>query len=371
MGHLLEGILLRNNSLNFPTADLLAVDVIHGPISPYEIASQLFRSIAYWISVLVFSLPVLLSFIASIPCLSLAIPLSKKGDWVNLSTISHRVSGVGTLILPLILFLYEAFTNTHPTMVLYFTTVFVCFSNVVSGAILVVKKIPAYDIPSLRGFAVSVATCLAFLGMSLMFQVGHHRAYRPIGLLFVFLSIYAVIYAWSDAIQHIRHFFKGTYKRHLGKWMGQNFTKTTWGLAFLKAIWKQPTEEELRATAAPSNIIIITPVFFIAVFCGATLVQLRYLISGPEGMLEIQELRPELARWAVYNSLLAVFSTNFATFLGSLVLHERISLLQSACYSLFSFLIPCINTIALVWRHPDIFKDLVLLVTCRPLLVTS
>lgn len=371
MGHPMEGILLRDNSLKFPGAELLAVDITGGPIFSYEMASHLLGSIVYWLSILVFCLPVWLSFIASIPCLSLAIPLSKKGDWVNSSAISHRITGVGTLVLPLILFLYEAFTNTHPPTVLYFTTILVCFSNVVSGAILVVKKIPAYDIPSLRGFGVSVATCLAFLGMSLMFQVGHHRAYRPIGVFFVFLSLYAVIYAWSDAFQHMRHFFNGTYKRHLGKWVGQDFRKTTWGLAFVKAIWKQPTEEELRATAAPSNIIIITPVFFIAVFSGATLVQIRYLISGPDGMLEIQELRPELARWAVYNSLLAVFSTNFATFLGSLVLHERISLLQSACYSLFSFLIPCINTVALVWRHPHIFQDLIRLVTCRQLLAIS
>lgn len=104
-------------------------------------------------------------------CLTGGLPLASIGSWRSPPAIVHRLSGVGSLVLPLLLVLREAVTEQHAPAPLYYLTVAAIAANLVFGVALIPSRFPAYDVPAARGLAVGSLYGLAFLGWSLTFRV--------------------------------------------------------------------------------------------------------------------------------------------------------------------------------------------------------
>lgn len=216
----------------------------------------------------------------------------------------------------------------------------------------------AYDIPSIRGFAVSCGVVASFVGMSLMLHesFGPKPVFAPVLRALSWISLYTVVYAWSDALGHLRQYLQGQYRSE------EEARKRRWFLPFKRAsyryilldcVFQKPEPEHLVASAAPSHLLTVVPVFFIATFVNTALINLRYLLTGPEGLQCLIAQQPDVTRWASYNALLVVMVCSFSTFLGSMVLHRRIGVGPAAVMSVFVYFLPLLNVARLVSRYDD------------------
>lgn len=157
------------------------------------------------------------SLVPYMACLWWGVPHSAVGSWSLPLSVAHRVSGIGTLILPLLLVVYEAMTGCYAPAGMLVLTVSSVALNLALGAALIPRRIPAYDIPTLRAFAVGVLLGWAFLSLSLLFCLGPSDWYEPVGRAGAWLSLYSVIFAWVDALQHAYQYCRGNFKTHIGE----------------------------------------------------------------------------------------------------------------------------------------------------------
>lgn len=104
-------------------------------------------------------------------CLTGGLPQTSVGRWQSATAVLHRLGGIGTLVLPLVLVLLEAVTSQHVPAPLYYLTIAAVACNLLFGVALVPSRFPAYDIPAARGLAVGSLHGVAFLGWSLTFRV--------------------------------------------------------------------------------------------------------------------------------------------------------------------------------------------------------
>jgi hypothetical protein len=160
----------------------------------------------------------------------------------------------------------------------------------------------AYDGASLRGFAVSVMVNTSFVGLSLMFHsgVGPQGFWALPGRVMGVVGLYTTVLAWSDAIHHMVHYFRGEFRsadEARRAFWGLKFKRASWGEILWGSMWKRATAEELAVTAAPSHIVTVVPVVLIAVFTGVGLMHVRYLLAGPGGMVCLYQRFPDVSRW--------------------------------------------------------------------------
>lgn len=297
-------------------------------------------------------------------CLARGLPLASVGRWHNVSAIGHRLGGVGALVLPLVLVVQEAMTSSHVSVLLYTSTILAIFSNLLFGVALIPTRFPGYDIPAARGLAVGTLYGLSFLGWSLTFRFGAYGWYGPIGKLFAIIAVYAVVFSWSDAGQNMYFWWKGKYKTELGRKWFLPFEPSLFRQVFGSNLWRQPRADALQAslmTAWQGSL----PTIFVALLGSASLLQLPYLLWGPASMQQLVNSYPGLARWATYQALLAVAANNFATFLVTLVVHNRLPLGHVAFYNVCVPLIPLLNIAAFCWRYPGVSLSLIVRLLVR------
>lgn len=94
------------------------------------------------------------------------------------------------------------------------------------------------------------------------------------------------------------------------------------------------------------------PTVFVAVFGSVALLQLAYLRWGPASILHLAARHPHFARWASYQALLAVAANQFAVFLVTLVVHNRMDLGRVAFYNALVPLAPFGGVLAFCLRYP-------------------
>lgn len=294
-------------------------------------------------------------------CLVWGLPSSNVGSRKSIISIAHRLGGISTLVLPLILACYNSVTGgLFPSLPLYIATVATAVANLSFGGALIVRRVPGYDIPTLRAFAVGVSLGFAFLGHSLLFVLGKYPWYRPVGWVMAAVAVYSTIFAWSDALQHAWNFLFSDQSNNL------TTTRTTtnattkslqqfWKLpfekpkpvdVFLKNIWRRPTPEALDTTVSPANLVVVMTTGMTAVFASLSLLQLRYLALGPAGMMKLSKLAPAFCHWSALQGLLAVVANNFGTFSGTLVIQRRVSQNEAGIFNALGLLVPVLNIAA-------------------------
>lgn len=293
-----------------------------------------------------------------LPCLLWGLPYSRIGSWNSIRSNGHRIGGILTLIVPVFFTIWEAVTSSHVNGLIYFAYIGMVLANVGFGAALIPKRLPAYDIPTLRAFAVGVLLAISFTSLSLLFRFGAMAAYKPVGIAFASLSIYTVIFAWSDGLQHLARYLKGDYKEAIGKKWFLKFERPSMKHVFIDCIVKQPTTEALQASVTPANLVTVSTTVLTACFATIALLQTRFILSGTEGMMLMAVKYPHVVRWSVYEALLAVVANNFGTFAGTLVLQGKVSQQRAGLVNALGLLIPVFNLIGFLVRYPTAFQDL-------------
>jgi hypothetical protein len=127
---------------------------------------------------------------------------------------------------------------------------------------------------------------------------------------------------------------------------------------FFHNVYRQPSKEGLEASVSPANLVVVLTTFLTALFATIGLMQLRYLVSGAMGMATLAKLYPNIARWSVYQALLAVVANNFGTFAGTLVIQGRVSQEAAGLYNALGLMIPVLNILAFLVRYPGALADL-------------
>ena len=303
--------------------------------------------------------------LAYIPCLWWGVPWARIGSWKSWKSNLHRLGGVLTLIVPLIFSIWEIFTSSHVPLPLYILCVLTISTNVFFGAALIPSRLPAYDIPTLRAFAVGCLLAVSFTSMSLFFRLGCIQSYEIFGKIFALGSIFSTIYAWSDGIQHMISYVKGNYKEAIGRKWYLPFERPSMKHVFVDCLWKQPSESALKASVSPSNMVTACTTLLTAVFATISLLQLRYLSSGVAGMTKMAQLYPDIVRWSCYEALLAVVANNFGTFSGTLVLQNKVSQKTAGIFNAVGLLIPVLNLVGFCVRYPGAINSLIVTSFCK------
>lgn len=312
--------------------------------------------------------PFALALIPHVACLIWGLPSALTiGNWKSIVSTGHRLGGIATLVLPLVLAAWHtALKGGFPPMGLYASALVVSALNLSMGAQLITRRVPGYDIPTLRAFAVGVSLGFAFLGHSLLFVAGPYVWYRPVAYIFGACSVYAAIFAWSDALQHAANFFvtgrrgntqlfamdsKGRARRPL--FWKLPFERARLGDVFFRNLWRQPTQAALEASVSPANAVVAFTTGMTALFATLPLLQLRYLSLGPEGMAAFVRTQPVFCAWSSLQALLAVVANNFGTFAGTLVIQRRTSQQIAGVFNALGLLVPVLNIAAYLLLDPS------------------
>jgi len=285
--------------------------------------------------------------------------MAKIGSWKSLTSNFHRIGGILTLLVPILFVSYEVATSTHVSTPSYLLCVACILTNVIAGAKLIPRRIPAYDIPTLRAFGVGTSLAVSFLSLSMVFKFGVHSWYEPIGKALAITAVYSTLYAWIDAIQHLNNYFvTKNYKREIGKMWGLPFESASFKHVFIDCLYKRPTEAALDHSVSPANAVTVLTTFLTALFASISLLQIRYLFEGSAGMVAMNIFSPEIVRFSVYEALLAVVANNFGTFAGTLVIQNKVDQKSAGVYNAIGLLIPVLNLVGFLSRYPGIGKQL-------------
>lgn len=141
------------------------------------------------------------------------------------------------------------------------------------------------------------------------------------------------------------------YKRALGRKWFLPFEPSSYRQVFLENLYRQPTPQGLQASLMTVWHGAL-PTVFVALFGSVALLQLAYLRWGPASVAHLAALHPHFARWASYQALLAVGANQFAVFLVTLVVHNRMGLGTVAFYNACVPLAPLLNILAFCLRYP-------------------
>ena len=283
------------------------------------------------------------------------IPMARIGSWKSLTSNFHRIGGVLTLLLPIFLVGYEAVISTDVSTPCYLLCVACILTNVLAGAKLIPRRIPAYDIPTLRAFGVGTSLAISFLTLSMFFKFGAFPWYEPIGKVLTITALYSTLYAWIDATRHMYNYFvTKKYKPEIGSKWGLPFESASFKHVFVDCLYKQPTEDALDQSVSPANAVTVLTTVLTALFASISLLQMRYLFEGSAGMARMSVLYPEIVRFSVYEALLAVVANNFGTFSGTLVIQNKVDQTSGGIYNAIGLLIPVLNLVGFLSRYPGI-----------------
>ena len=294
--------------------------------------------------------------------LSFAVPKALNvGSQTYFVSIIHRWTGILTLLLPIPLMAYEAIYEMHPNVHIYLFTVITIAFNCIFGGLLIPKRIPKWDIPTIRAFveypfticflilhrfdplnyehlkAVSVVAGLSWIALSLIMRFGHFSLFEPFGRFLVVLNIISTAYALIDIITHLHQFLinmkAGTamdfgFKCRSKKPSDVGFkdeSPSLWycfvtaflAIGFQTALGRANMK---MVTETPSNLPVIVISGIIAVFgMSGCCLAWQYLIHGQEGMVHLQKTFPRASQMAVCGTLGVALANNFGVFTGSLV----------------------------------------------------
>ena len=359
--------------------------------------------------------------------------------------------------------LYSYHYDYRTPLWLYLTILFLSLLTILSGLHLIFIRVPAYDIASIRGYTVAITSGISYIALGALFRLRSYGIYYPVACGMAIFSLYAFIFALSDAFHHTLWFLQKKYllhriypffcyyhvqqnkkkpeikekkrkihnqkyvqdeetkkgelekkyhdkefkeeknqtkldeveqleRRYFGKGVlnkNEIPSKHTLYSILLLSLYQSPSLKAFRYTHAPSNLVTVIPVVFIAFFICTTLSQIRLLffssVSNLENMmiffsekrlfqwllqtldkkLSVTSLLslfdyssiiisiPDLSRlayllpWCCNNGLLATLASTYATLMGSLVLHGKMSQRKGAFLSLFMAVLPLLNIIYL------------------------
>jgi len=326
-----------------------------------------------WSVFFIFMIPYMVTLI-------FALPRSNIGSKTYIVSIIHRWSGINTLLIPLMLMLYETIYQRHPHILFYFIGVSCIIINCIYGGLLIPKRIHAFDIPTIRAFVVGVTLGLSFVCLSLNFQFGHLPQFEFYGKILAIISLIGLLYAINDSVQHIYRFITGPklksqidfgffFPEKTAKEVGLNYRYPSLYECFIECIYKQPKDYMAMslATVTPSNFPVVYTVTLTALFGLANLMQIHYLFCGHHGMVLRNEIYPKITQMSVYGWLLAATANNFGTFAGTLVVKRMVSTFWGAFFNAIGLLIPLFNILFFVYRfnHKESIIDSTFLTQCN------
>jgi len=244
--------------------------------------------------------------------------------------------------------------------------------------LLIPRRIPSYDIPTARAFAVGVTLGLSFVGMSLMWRYGQHEWYRPVGYAFALFSVYSTCLAVVDAGKHIHAHLTTPYYHDLPK---LDFFKPAstakqaglrhqaYGLSdVFSTMFVRPVDPRLHpVTITPSSAAVVYTTSLTAFFALTSLIQLHYARCGPVAMHIRHQRFPIITQSSAYLALLAGVANNFGTFAGTLVVQQRVSIFWGAFFNAIGLLIPMLGSLVLALRaapHNESLIESTFLMAC-------
>lgn len=364
--------------------------------------------------------------------------------------------------------LYTYHYQYKTPMWLYLAILALSLMSILSGLHLIFLRVPAYDIASIRGYAVAISSGLSYVSLGALFRLRVYSIYYPVACVMAIYSIYSFIFAWSDAFHHTLFFLQRKYLLHRiypyfgyyhsqekvpsnerkryddknilhenqsekgeeveeegkegntireekriqseknisaqqikvfeveqlerryfgkGKFNQDNVpSQHTLYSILVSSLYEPPSLKAFRYTHAPSNLVTVIPVVCIALFSCLTLIQIRLVFFSSDGlissisyrlmnwvMLFLEENYPSststllslinssykyvsseeiiklayLLPWCCNNGLLATLASTYATLIGSLVLHGKVSQRKGALLSLFMAMLPLLNIVYL------------------------
>jgi hypothetical protein len=296
--------------------------------------------------------------------LAWSLPLTRIGSWKTITSITHRFSGILSLLLPMGLIIYNSWTDQHPPSYLYIIAVLCIVFNCIFGALLIPQRIPSFDIPTIRAFGVGVTLGLSFVGWSLVWYFGTEPWFIPFGYLCGIYSFLTCLLAWNDSLQHIYtnqtnpyyatqldlEYFKPSKRPHQ---VGLKHKPYKLREVFTRFPFESCHPKLQEVTVTPSSAAVVFTVTLTAIFSLTTLLQWHYLYCGTSGMILRQQLFPSHTRYSAYLALLAAVANNFGTFAGTLVVQQKVSSFWGAFFNAIGLLIPVVATLAFQLRVPD------------------
>lgn len=290
------------------------------------------------------------------------------GSHTFIVSIIHRWSGIITLLLPIMLMAYEAIYLMHPDLYLYLCTVIGISFNCIFGALMIPKRIPKWDIPTIRIFIVAVSGGLSFVCLSLNFKFGHIPSFEAFGKLLAVLSVISMVYAVSDLIHHLHQFavninagtamdfgFNIPSQKKDASAIGLNNEAPSLWYCFVGAFLEPHHLTDFvnaeMMTPVHSNISVLFLETMNLIFALTGLLQFHYLFWGYEGMIYLQNAFPKLTRMAVYGFLGAALANNFGTFAGTLVLKRKMNVFNAAVLNVIAALVPLLEVGVFVVRY--------------------
>ena len=314
-----------------------------------------------------------LTLIPYLIILAWALPLTRIGSWKAMVSIVHRCSGIVSLLLPMGLAVYNLWTREAPPGILYFTSIVAIVFNCVFGAFLIPQRIPSFDIPTIRAFAVGVTLGLSFVAWSLVWYFGSELWFAPLGYLCGIYSFVTCLLAWNDSLRHIYtnltnpyyatqldlEYFKPPKRPHQVGLKHQPYR--LWDV-FTRMTIATPHAKLQEVTVTPSSAAVVFTVTLTAMFSLATLLQWQYLYCGPDALILRQKLFPAFTQFSAYLALLAAVANNFGTFAGTLVVQQKVSSFWGAFFNAIGLLIPVVAALAFQSRvpHESIFQSMLL-----------
>lgn len=311
----------------------------------------------------------------------LTIPKALQVGSSETVSVIHRWTGINTLLFPITLMIYEATYHVHPNVILYGFTVLNIAFNCIFGALLIPKRVPKWDLPTIRIFVVASTGGLSFLCLSLNFRFGHIQSFEPIGRGLAVVSLLSIVYAVNDCVRHIQQFrsnlksggamdlgFSAASAReysvsrrhtdsgraaHIKFGLKQEYPSLSYCL--LSAHIEQPTDPEViaKVTSVPSNVTVIGQTLINWFFGNAALLQIHYLVRGHLGMVALHRMYPKLTRMAVYGFLGAALANSFGTFAGTLVLRRQINIFDAAVVNLVAAMVPILEVSLFAIRYHE------------------
>ena len=314
-----------------------------------------------------------LTLIPYLIILTWSLPLTRIGSWKTITSITHRLSGILSLLLPMTLTIYNAWTDQHPPRYLYIISLICIVFNCIFGALLIPQRIPSFDIPTIRAFGVGVTLGLSFVGWSLVWYFGAEPWFTPFGYICGIYSFIACLLAWNDSIQHIYtnktnpyyatqldlEYFKPPKRPHQ---VGLKHKPYKLWEVFSKFPFKSVDPKLQEVTVTPSSAAVVFTVTLTAIFSLTTLLQWHYLYPvESSGMILRHDLFPSFTKIILpILALLAAVANNFGTFAGTLVVQQKVTSFWGAFFNAIGLLIPVVATLAFQLRvpHENIFSSM-------------
>jgi hypothetical protein len=293
-----------------------------------------------------------------------SLPLTRIGSWKTITSITHRLSGILSLLLPMYLTIYNSWTDQDPPSYLYIISLLCIIFNCIFGALLIPQRIPSFDVPTIRAFGVGVTLGLSFVGWSLVWYFGAEPWFVPFGYICAIYSLITCLLAWNDSLQHIYtnmtnpyyatqldlEYFKPPKRPHQ---VGLKHKPYKLWEVFTRFPFESAHPKLQEVTVTPSSAAVVFTVTLTAMFSLTTLLQWHYVYCGSSGMILRHQLFPFFTRSSAYLSLLAAVANNFGTFAGTLVVQQKVSSFWGAFFNAIGLLIPVVATLAFQLRVPQ------------------